>query len=124
MGYRSLPMKVSEFVKKYETKQVSFEGSWADEWVYKLHGIGCELKNIHTGELFDWDISDPEIFGKVEFIDHLHWRAIHSHSDKTIVDYLKWIQDGHHFTELWETLERNKIVLGLNEYEWILTHSV
>lgn len=57
-------------------KPVAQRGIWGDseEWTYFLHGKGCRLHNVLTGEVINWDCPNVEAFDPYFFLDHLRWR--------------------------------------------------
>lgn len=76
---------------KLEDFRMIFDGVWKDEWRWRLHGIGCQLTNIHTGEPFNWDSVHP--YDLEYFWQHLDWRIRHEPTDLSIQTYLKWKQN-------------------------------
>jgi len=66
-----------EAVRRARSKEpVTQQGVWgdSDEWIYFLHGKGCRLRNILTGEVIDWNCPNAKAFDPYSFLDHLHWR--------------------------------------------------
>jgi hypothetical protein len=107
--------------QRYERGETKFRGIWANEWEYRLHGIGCELKNLLTGEMFDWDISNPNTFLTGEFYFHLLWRCKNQRDDKSIKQYVEWVdqENGNHIILL-ELLARTGVIHRMSEFEWTI----
>lgn len=112
-----LSAKIADFVKRYNSSQVHFKGKWRHDWSYQLHGTGCELRNDITNELFDWDMSDPMVFTKTEFEQHVQWRCKQDNQDKFVKAYLDWINNGHSISEFWMSMEDSHVIQFINEYE-------
>jgi len=59
-------------------RALSQSGTWRDsanhEWRYFLHGSGCRLTNLQTGEPIDWDCPDVQKYDKWKFMLHLTWQ--------------------------------------------------
>lgn len=55
--------------------QAPTTGLWGkhDEWAYRLHGIGCHLTHIETGEVIGWDVGNIKRFDMNWFADYLKW---------------------------------------------------
>jgi len=53
-------------------------GVWCDgennKWRYFLHGSGCRLTSVKTGEPIDWDCLDVNKYDKWKFMFHLMWQ--------------------------------------------------
>jgi len=113
--------KVKEFIEKYNKGEVHFSGYWNKDWLYKLHGSGCELKHVLTREFFDWDISDPLIFSKAEFQQHLEWRCLHNKDDKRLLFYLEWIKQND-ISLFWDLMQNSKVVKSVSIYEYIFLY--
>jgi hypothetical protein len=65
-----------------------FNGIWNNVWQWKLHGIGCRLMNLQTGELFDWDAGHP--YELSDFWYHLDWRIRNEPQNADIQRLLRW----------------------------------
>jgi len=66
-----------EAIQRARTRRaVTQQGSWGDsgEWVYFLHGKGCMLRNIATGEMIGWNCPNARAFDPYFFLEHLRWR--------------------------------------------------
>ena len=64
--------------KRASERNLSQRGIWRDdennEWQYFLHGGGCRLTNMKTGEPIDWDCPDLNSYDKYKFLHHLEWQ--------------------------------------------------
>jgi hypothetical protein len=114
--------KVDLFRSNEEQGLIQLTGKWGENWAYKLHGIGCELKNLSTGEIFDWDINNPLHFFEAEFEDHLNWRCLNEKDDILIGQYLKWSSEKNNFSELWNVFVENDLIRNITPYEWTVTY--
>ena len=67
-----------QVAKRASERNLSQSGTWQDkennEWRYFLHGGGCRLTNIKTGEPIDWDCPDVNSYDRYKFTDHLEWQ--------------------------------------------------
>jgi hypothetical protein len=54
---------------------VSPVGNWGEnkEWKYRLHGLGCELTNVETGEPLHWDVIGLTTFDRTWFAHFVGW---------------------------------------------------
>jgi hypothetical protein len=54
------------------------QGIWHDQhgqlWSYYFHGIGCQIKNVLTQEVIDWDCPNVSAFDPFFFEEHLSWQ--------------------------------------------------
>ena len=66
-------------------KRVEQVGIWG-EWHYFLHGRGCRLTHMDTGERLEWDLGSLLRFDKSWFVNHLEWQA--THQPNTEVDLI------------------------------------
>lgn len=61
-----------------QRSKIPSRGIWIDkdgnEWEYFLHGNGCLLTNVKTGEPIEWDIPQLESFDPYFFHDNLFWQ--------------------------------------------------
>jgi hypothetical protein len=55
--------------------EVPFVGYWGEnnEWKYRLHGVGCELTHIETGEPLEWDVYGLTTFDHFWFAYYVQW---------------------------------------------------
>lgn len=56
-------------------------GIWKNDWKHWLHGKGCRLTHIQTGERLDWDAPDAHAFRIEWFWNHLDWRLENESDD-------------------------------------------
>jgi hypothetical protein len=60
------------------TPKINQTGTWPDEngekWNYFMHGGGCRLSNLTTGEEIDWDCPNVKYFDIFKFSFHLKWQ--------------------------------------------------
>jgi len=70
-------------------------GIWRDsennEWRYFLHGSGCRLTNVNTGEPIDWDCPDVNKYDKWKFMFHLMWQLSSSERGGKLISTHNWI---------------------------------
>jgi hypothetical protein len=50
-------------------------GAWGphSEWFYYIHGGGCRIVHVHTGELIEWDSPDLNRFDPNWFTQWVEW---------------------------------------------------
>lgn len=116
----NLAQKIAAFKLAYTQRQIDFIGVWQADWKYRLHGYGCFLQNIQTGENFDWDMSDPMIFYRGEFESHLIWRCKNEKDSALIQDFIVW-QRHNPDKILWDILVSNRIIEEITEHSWVLS---
>jgi hypothetical protein len=58
-------------------------GFWGDanEWKYFLHGAGCHVTHIETGEVIGWDAATLTRFDPYWLADWIHWYAAYHPDD-------------------------------------------
>lgn len=58
-------------------------GFWGEnqEWDYFIHGMGCRLRHVETGEPIEWDSPDLQRFDRFWFTDWLMWAITQSGVD-------------------------------------------
>ena len=71
--------ELEKFKKWSEQRsKIPSRGTWVDKegnkWEYFLHGEGCLLTNIETGEPIEWDIPQTDSFDPYFFHDNLFWQ--------------------------------------------------
>jgi hypothetical protein len=70
-------------------------GIWRDrennEWRYFLHGSGCRLTNVNTGEPIDWDCPDISKYDKWKFMFHLMWQLSSLERGGKLISTHNWI---------------------------------
>jgi hypothetical protein len=74
--------KLFQVAKRASERNLSQSGIWRDnennEWRYFLHGGGCRLTNVKTGEPIDWDCPDVNSYDRYKFLHHLEWQLTSS----------------------------------------------
>ena len=72
-------------------------GVWHDgennEWRYFLHGSGCRLTNVKTGEPIDWDCPDVHKYNKWKFMFHLIWQLSSSERGDKLISTNIWARN-------------------------------
>jgi hypothetical protein len=83
-----------DVARRAEARQVSQVGSWGEtgEWEYFLHGKGCRLRNVHTGEVIDWDCPNVLAFDPHFFLYHLEWQLETGFREDELRHTQQWIQ--------------------------------
>jgi len=70
--------KMLQLALRASERTLPQSGVWRNgensEWRYFLHGSGCRLTNIQTGEPIDWDCPDVNKYDKWKFMFHLMWQ--------------------------------------------------
>lgn len=73
--------KLYQVAKRASERNLPRCGIWRDreqnEWEYSLHGIGCLLKNVKTGEPIDWDAPNVNSYTPMFFEQNLLWQISH-----------------------------------------------
>lgn len=65
----------------YRSPQV---GKWGEQqWNYFVHGGGCRLNHVVTGEPIEWDAGDLRRFDRYWFLHHLVWSFEHDKDQDT-----------------------------------------
>ena len=74
--------RLFQVAKQASERNLPQSGVWQDnednEWRYFLHGGGCRLTNIKTGEPIDWDCPDVNSYDRYKFFYHLEWQLTSS----------------------------------------------
>lgn len=63
-------------------------GYWGEnnEWVYRLHGVGCHLTHTTTDEIIGWDVNaNMDAFDPNWFIDWVYWLINYDSEDKELL---------------------------------------
>jgi hypothetical protein len=72
-------------------------GIWRDrennEWRYFLHGSGCRLTNINTGEPIDWNCPDVNKYDQWKFMFHLMWQLSSSERADKLISTNIWARN-------------------------------
>lgn len=70
--------KIYDVAKRASERNLQKEGTWRDseenEWDYSLHGGGCLLTSVKTGEPIDWDCPDVNAYNTFKFMKHMFWQ--------------------------------------------------
>lgn len=84
-----IPEQIEKSNDPYEQKMIQLaiqaserklqqSGIWIDseknDWKYFLHGSGCLLVNLKTGEPIDWNCPDVNRYDIWKFMSHLMWQ--------------------------------------------------
>ena len=71
--------KMLQLALQASERKIPQSGVWLDkeknEWRYFLHGSGCRLTNLKTGEPIDWDCPDVNKYDVWKFMFHLMWQV-------------------------------------------------
>ncbi|MEQ8675583.1 MAG: hypothetical protein RLP44_30690 [Aggregatilineales bacterium] len=59
---------------RHDWVKIPQTGFWGEdnEWAYFLHGPGCRLTHVETGEIVEWDVGDIDRFNFNWFVNNLH----------------------------------------------------
>jgi len=81
--------KMLQVALRASERALSQSGTWRDgetsEWRYFLHGSGCRLTNMKTGEPIDWDCPDVKKYDKWKFMFHLMWQLSSSDRSRKLI---------------------------------------
>ena len=70
--------KMLQLAIQASERKLPQSGIWVDseknDWKYFLHGSGCRLVNVKTGEPIDWDCPDVNRYDIWKFMFHLMWQ--------------------------------------------------
>ncbi len=94
-------------LKQGESYQV---GIWKNDWKHWVHGIGCRLTHIHTGEYLEWDAVDANGFDMGWFCDHLMWRLEHESDDPFVAQAAIWLGKSPSWKDIEPILESSDII--------------
>ena len=112
--------KIFAIAKRARARRLPQKGIWKDknndEWKYFLHGGGCLLTNVHTGERINWNCPNVLAFDLWFFLDHLEWQLKSPDRKDKFQNTRYWIQTlaGTLISEMIEEGRINKN-LTLNE---------
>ncbi len=71
------------------------EGLWHDQqgqlWRYYFHGTGCQITNVRTQEIVDWDCPNVAAFDPFFFEAHLAWQIANGYSPYQLRHLHMWI---------------------------------
>jgi hypothetical protein len=98
-------MDTLRIAEQYKT--APFSGLWEEHgyWHYTIHGSGCRLVNLITGEPLDWDVPDPLVFDKWFF--RFWWQWLSKHNPET------FNVDEQSVDQMFEVLEQLSIITQL-----------
>lgn len=82
--------KRAKFMKK--TKKMPYSAIWKKDWNYQVHGMGCKLTHILTGEPLEWDVDKMYSFDKYWFINWLQWRLLDGKEDETVAQMKEYVE--------------------------------
>lgn len=87
--------KMLQLALRSNERKLPQSGIWHDnennEWRYFLHGSGCRLTNVNTGEPIDWDCPDVNNYDAWKFMFHLIWQLSSSNRARYLVSTLTWV---------------------------------
>lgn len=99
-GDNKIPMDLTPYIDVFRENQASlrkgddfFKGIWKQTWKYRLHGKGCGLINITTGEPIEWDAPNQKAFRFGWFWEHLIWRSTHEAKDPYVKQFNQWVEN-------------------------------
>src|SRR5258706_8288380 len=63
------------------------KGTWGknNEWDYYIHGGGCALTHVETGEPIEWDTPDLRRFDPYWFVNWVKWKVSQNVTDKSLM---------------------------------------
>ena len=81
--------------------RVPQQGVWYDqqgqEWIYYFHGMGCQITNVLTQEIIDWDCPNVAAVDPFFFEAHLRWQLTDERLPYQLTQLRLWIaQNGMH----------------------------
>ncbi len=75
--------------------RVPQQGIWQDQngqaWSYYFHGTGCQVKNVRTEEIIDWDCPIVTAFDPFFFQEHLSWQFANTRIPHQLEHLQTWI---------------------------------
>lgn len=79
-------------------------GYWGEnsEWEYILHGPGCRLTHVYTGEVIEWDFGELNSFNIDWFSKHLQSLLIHDVYHEALLFMKSILPDAERINELSE----------------------
>ncbi|MBI4761338.1 MAG: DUF6896 domain-containing protein [Chloroflexota bacterium] len=87
--------KMLQLALRASERALPQSGFWRDsennEWRYFLHGSGCRLTNIKTGEPIDWDCPDVNRYEKWKFMFHLLWQLSSLERGQKLISTHNWV---------------------------------
>ena len=113
-----LPIDLAPYLDAFDARRAAMtdpdelhQGIWKHDWRYLIHGIGCKLTHIHTGEPVEWDAPDPLAFRFDWFWQHLAWRIDHEAGDPYVARCAPW----------WSPSRPQQVKAMLSEHGAIIT---
>lgn len=97
-------------------------GFWGDkdEWEYFLHGNGCRLRNVNTGEPINWNCPNILAFDPYFFLHHLEWRIESRYREDELYHTRRWIEQHSDGLQSIITLIKEMIDVGLINQDFTL----
>jgi len=89
--------KLFQLALRSSERKLPQSGIWVDresnEWIYFLHGKGCRLVNVKTGEPIDWDCPDINEYDRWKFMFHLMWQISSSERAEKLISTHNWVSN-------------------------------
>ena len=89
--------KVFQLALRSNRRKLPQSGIWVDsennEWTYFLHGKGCRLVNVKTGEPIDWDCPDVNKYDRWKFMFHLMWQISSPERAEKLISTHNWVRN-------------------------------
>lgn len=99
--------KLFQLALRANERKIPQSGIWHDdennEWRYFLHGSGCRLTNVETGEPIDWDCPDVKKYDTWKFMFHLIWQLSSLERAGKLISTHVWV--GSSLEKLMEEIE-------------------
>jgi hypothetical protein len=89
-------------------------GVWKNEWKFWVHGIGCRLIHVESGEPIEWDAPNIYLFRFEWFWQHLMWRCEFESEDPVIMQVSDWVKKSLEIDVETEMINRNLIEITEN----------
>ena len=87
--------KMLQIAVRTSERKIHQSGVWFDneknEWRYFLHGSGCRLTNLKTGEPIDWDCPDVNKYDVWKFMFHLAWQVSSLERAGKLISVHNWV---------------------------------
>jgi len=100
LGIELKPYIVADNIRQSQDTSSLQHGIWKQEWKYRLHGLGCQLINLNTQEILEWDAPDPRSFRVDWFWQHLEWRFQHENRDPNVNSFRNQLLEQPHQANL------------------------
>ncbi|MCA0457900.1 MAG: hypothetical protein LCI00_28295 [Chloroflexi bacterium] len=78
--------------KTSDAEKTPEELVWKGDWKHGVHGSGCKLVNLRSGEPLEWDGPNTEEFNIDWFINHLVWRLKNELEDPYTKACKDWLE--------------------------------